>query len=122
MPRSRSFTLIEVLIAVAILATGLMAALYMFPLGMRQLKVSRILMDMSFFAKEKLEEIKTYNIVGDSSGTKGDLEWKISLSEESPLSGVSVRKVILNVKYNLEASTIEEEFVTYLSLEEEAGE
>ena len=114
--KSRGFTLIEVLIAVSILAGGLLAAFYMFPLGMRQLRISRVLMDISFFAKEKLEEIKTYDIVEDSSGTEGDLEWQITLSEENPLSETTVRKIILKVKHKLQATTIEEEFVTYLSL------
>ena len=117
--KRKGFTLIEVLIAVAILAGGLLAAFYMFPLGMRQLRVSRILMDMSFFAKEKLEEIKTYDIVEESSGTEGDIQWQISLSEQSPLSEVTVRKVILTLKHTSQASDIEEEFITYLPLKDE---
>ncbi len=118
-PKSKAFTLIEVLIAVAILAGGLLAVFYMFPLGMRQLRISRILMDMSFFAKEKIEEIKTYDIVEDSSGTKGDIQWQISLSQKSPLASVTVRKVTLKLKHASQASNIEEEFITYLSLKDE---
>ena len=119
MAKNRAFTLIEVLIAISILAGGLVAAMYMFPLGMRQIRVSRALMEISFFAKEKLEEIKTYQIVSDTSGRQGDLEWQIGLSDVAPAGGVSLRKVTLDVKYHLQATTIEEEFITYLAPEGE---
>ncbi|MFC1514738.1 prepilin-type N-terminal cleavage/methylation domain-containing protein [Candidatus Omnitrophota bacterium] len=115
------FTLIEVLIAVAILAGGLLSALYMFPLGMRQLRISRALMDVSFFAKEKLEEIKTYTIVSDASGSEGDIEWQISLTDVSPAGGITLRKVTLKTTYHLQATTLTEEFITYLDPEEDEG-
>lgn len=99
-----------------------MAAFYMFPLGLRQLRISSMLMDMSFLAKEKLSAIKTFNIIEDSSGKEGDLEWSISSEDFQPFTDIKLRKVILKVSCDLETKKIEEEFITYFRIQEEAQE
>ncbi|MCD6539622.1 MAG: type II secretion system protein [Candidatus Omnitrophica bacterium] len=117
----RSFTLIEILVAIAILAGGLLSVFYMFPLALKQLRLSKLLMDTAFLAKKKLEELKTYNIVEEAEGKEGNFDWQISLGEEEVLEGVNLKKLILKVESNSSTTPkLSEEFVTYLPFEEKS--
>lgn len=53
----KSFTLIELLIVIFILVTGVMAVLEAFPLGIRVAKSSQMGTTAAFLAQEKIEEI-----------------------------------------------------------------
>lgn len=98
----------------AILATALFSVFYMFPLGLRQLSYSGALMDISFFAKKKLEEIKTYGVVEESSGKEKNLSWEITLETKKPIQNAEVDKLILFIDYKFGKNSIKEEFITYL--------
>jgi len=119
--RGAGFTLIEVLIAIAILAGGLISIFYMFPLALRQLRLSKVLMETAFLAKKKLEELKTYNIAEEASGREGNFDWQISLGEEELLEGVNLKKFILRIESNSSSiPKLSEEFITYLPFEEKS--
>ncbi|RKY28769.1 MAG: hypothetical protein DRP61_00840 [Candidatus Omnitrophota bacterium] len=119
--RGAGFTLIEVLIAIAILAGGLLSVFYMFPLALRQLRLSKVLMETAFLSKKKLEELKTYNIAEEAEGREGNFDWQISLGEEEVLEGVNLKKFILKIKSNSSgAPKLSEEFITYLPFEEKS--
>lgn len=114
--KKSGFTLIEVLIAMAILASGLLSVFYMFPLALRQLRLSKLLMDASFLAKKKLEEVKTYNGAGEDKGEEKNFSWQVSWGEEKILEGINLRRFALRVESKV-LPKISEEFITYLPLE-----
>ncbi|SRR5258706_11206684 len=66
----RGVTLIELCIALVVLAIGLLAIGQVFPAGSRSSTQSRIRTDASFFAQQKIEELNTisWNDAALSSG------------------------------------------------------
>jgi prepilin-type N-terminal cleavage/methylation domain-containing protein len=57
----RGVTLIELCIALVVLAVGLLAVGQMFPAGQRSSVQSRVRTDASFFVQQKIEELSTLN-------------------------------------------------------------
>lgn len=112
--KTPAFTLIEVFVAFAILTVGMVSVFYMFPLSVRQLKLSRILTDMSLFAQNMFEEIKTYGLTNSSEGVTQNLHWKLYLDNITLVENITLKRVILEVETNFEGSNLKEEFATYL--------
>jgi prepilin-type N-terminal cleavage/methylation domain-containing protein len=54
--RSRGFSLLEILIAIVIFAIGIIAVMYLFPLGVRDITLSKELTAATFMGQAKMEE------------------------------------------------------------------
>ena len=82
------FTLIEVLVAVLILSTGIVFVLRAFDTAVGALAVSRDALDTHLFLKEKISELDSCNSVSifslPSAGSEGGFQWK---SDIKPLDG-----------------------------------
>lgn len=87
--RYKGFTLIEVIIAVAILGVGLMLVIELFSGGLRAGKLSEEYTKATNYARLKLEEIRLNPIIkeGMEEGSfDKDFRWKISIKEVSIIS------------------------------------
>jgi prepilin-type N-terminal cleavage/methylation domain-containing protein len=55
--KSRGFSLLEILIAIVIFAVGIIAVMYLFPLGVRDITLARELTAATFLGQAKMEEM-----------------------------------------------------------------
>lgn len=111
----KGFTLIEIVISMAILAIGLVGILSLFPVGFDSARRSMNLTQASLYAQEKLAEIKTDGFP-EVNTTKGDFadpnyKWELVVSDEAPAG--YLRKVELTVKWNYKNKPHQEVFTTY---------
>lgn len=72
---TKSFTLIELLIAIFILAVGIVGILYMFPMGTRIGKSAQMASVATQLGQAKMEEIifKSYNDISSSTEAYGEI-------------------------------------------------
>ncbi len=79
---SRGFSLIEVLVAIVVLSTGIVAVLYSFDTAVSALAASRDVMRSNLLLQQKLDEISWRGLphadVGEFSGTDSEFYWKIT--------------------------------------------
>jgi type II secretion system protein I len=100
--QSRGFTLVEVLVATVILATGLLGALTAFSMATRVSAVSNDDTLLVYLAEEKLTEIQLLGWEGlPASGARGDFgpahpeyEWRLLVDEPDERNVVRVDLVI----------------------------
>ena len=71
--QKKGFTLVEVLVAVFILAVGISAVLVIFPSGLRVARSSKMATVAVYLAQEKIEEIISQPYAGISSEAKQTL-------------------------------------------------
>jgi prepilin-type N-terminal cleavage/methylation domain-containing protein len=98
----RGFTLVEVLVATVILATGLLGALTAFSMATRVSAVSNHDTLLVYLAEEKLTEIQLLGREGlPATGARGDFgpehpdyEWQLLVGEPDERNVVSVDLVI----------------------------
>lgn len=113
--KKSAFTLIEVLIALFILATGLIFLFNLFLMGWQSLAYGRKLNEVSLLAQQKFEELKTLPTeAGQTSGRQGDFNWKVTLQPLNLTSGATALLAQLDVEFNFQGRAQKERFVTYL--------
>lgn len=124
--RNRGFSLLELIIAVAVLSIGLVGVLQIFPVGLRASQRSGMLTKAAFLAQNKIEEIKIagFDVITELppkiplSGNEGDFEWNISI-DETDLEGLEssdgIRKIIVNISWPERNNTRSKDFITYVT-------
>jgi len=101
--RSKGFTLVEVLVATAILATGLLAALTAFSMASRVTGAARNDTAITFLAQQKLAEIQLLGrqelpagtTAGDFAPDFPQYEWEMTVSEPDELNVTRVHLAIV---------------------------
>ncbi|MEK6732795.1 MAG: prepilin-type N-terminal cleavage/methylation domain-containing protein, partial [Candidatus Omnitrophota bacterium] len=89
------FSLLELIIAIAVLAVGLVGVLQIFPIGLRASQAAGMMTKAAFLAQNKIEDV---NLAGFDaitelppkiplSGKEGDFEWNIKIDDVN-LEGV----------------------------------
>ena len=113
----KGFTLIEIVISMAILAIGLVGILSLFPVGFDSARRSINLTQASLYAQEKLTQIKKdgFPDVGTTNGTftNSKYSWTADVTDETPTG--YLRKVVLTVKWNYKNREHQEIFTTYVA-------
>lgn len=123
---NRGFSLLELIIAIAVLAVGLVGILRIFPVGLRASYRSGMITKAAFLGQNKLEEVKVagFNAITELppkitlSGTEGDFEWEIFIDEvdlEGLESTDNIRKVTVNVSWPERSRTRSKDFITYIT-------
>jgi type IV pilus assembly protein PilV len=122
----KGFSLLELIIAVAVLAVGLVGVLQIFPVGLRASYRSGILTKAAFLAQNKIEEIKMAGFEAvaavppkiNLSGKENDFEWEIFIDEMNP-EGLehpdNMRKITLVVAWMERNRIRSKDFVTYVT-------
>lgn len=113
----KGFTLIEVLVAIAILGLGIVTLFNLFPLGLQSLSYARKLNEVYFLAEKKLEELKLEPQIepGQASGDEKDLHWSISTKTLGLPEGIEVIHAQLEINFGFQGKQQKEIFVTYLT-------
>ena len=121
----KGFTLIEIIMAMAIMAIGIIGVVRLLPVGLRASKSSEIMSRAAFLAQERLEELKLAGFDELSSpnpsiemeGEQGDYAWAAEVSEIE-LEGVynceDIRQLTLEVSWEEKGKTRSQAFVTYI--------
>jgi prepilin-type N-terminal cleavage/methylation domain-containing protein len=126
MDRKKGFSLLELIIAIAVLAIGLVGVLQVFPIGLRLSQRAGMITKASFLAQNKMEDIKLAGFGAITevpskialSGRDGDFEWVVKIDNVS-LEGVesisNMRKIIVTVTWPEQNTTRSKEFITYVT-------
>jgi general secretion pathway protein I len=111
----KGFTLLEIVIALAIFAIGLVGLLSLFPVGFQSAKKASDLTQATIYAQEKMEELKQsdFDSISDSSGTFSDSRFSWDLATSSVSTGL--KKLELTVSWTERGKNYNEEFVTYVA-------
>ena len=122
----RGFSLLELIIAIAVLAVGLVGVLQIFPIGLRASQRAGIMTKAAFLAQNKIEDIKLagFDAITELppkiplSGKDGDFEWNIKIDDVN-LEGVEntseMRKVTVILTWPERNTTRSKEFITYVT-------
>ena len=111
------FSLIEVILALAILIIGLVGVIVLFPVGLRASRQASVLSEETLLAQSHLEEIKTlgYEKIDTKEGTYKNFKWQIAFEEIAP-EGVNdssgLRKAVVTVTWNQGGQEKKDSFVT----------
>jgi len=126
MKNKQGFSLLELIIAIAVLAVGLVGILQIFPIGLRASQRAGMMTKASFLAQNKMEDVKLagFDAITELppkiplSGSDGDLEWAIKIDNVS-LEGVELqddmRKIIVTISWPERNTTRSKEFITYVT-------
>lgn len=122
----RGFSLLELIIAIAVLAIGLVGVLQIFPVGLRASYRSGMVTKAAFLAQNKMEEVKMAGFDAITAlppkislaGTEGDFEWEIFI-DEPDLDGLesseNLKKVTVTISWVERNRTRTKDFVTYIT-------
>ncbi|MBU4312589.1 MAG: prepilin-type N-terminal cleavage/methylation domain-containing protein [Candidatus Omnitrophica bacterium] len=122
----KGFSLLELIIAVAVLAIGLVGILQIFPVGLRASYRAGMVTKAAFLAQNKIEEIKIsgFDAITELppkiplSGSEGDFEWEIAIDEvdlEGLESDDDIRQITVTVNWPERNRTRSKDFVTYVT-------
>ncbi|MDD4939707.1 MAG: prepilin-type N-terminal cleavage/methylation domain-containing protein [Candidatus Omnitrophica bacterium] len=113
----RGYTLVEVLIAIFILGLGVVTLTNLFPLGLQAFSYARKLNEVYFLAEKKLEELKLEpNLsAGQTSGVERDLNWKITVAPVTPLEGIELNYVELEINFYFQGRMQRQRVITYFN-------
>ena len=122
----RGFSLLELIIAIAVLAVGLVGVLQIFPIGLRASQRAGIMTKAAFLAQNKIEDIKLagFDAITELppkiplSGKDGDFEWNIKIDDVN-LEGIEnsseMRKVTVILTWPERNTTRSKDFITYVT-------
>ena len=124
--KKRGFSLLELIIAIAVLAIGLVGILQIFPIGLRASQRAGMMTKVTFLAQNKIEDVKLTGFDEITalppkiplSGREGDFEWNIKIDEvelEGIASDSDIRKVTVTITWPERNTTRSKDFVTYVS-------
>jgi prepilin-type N-terminal cleavage/methylation domain-containing protein len=113
---ARGFTLVEVLIALAVLALGIVSLFNIFPSAWHSFAYSRKINQVTQLAQHKLEELKSveHPAPATTSGKESDLIWNMSVGKKTLEPGVELLQVELIVTFSLRGTEYAEKFITYI--------
>jgi len=126
MKANKGFSLLELIIAIAVLAIGLIGVLQIFPVGLRASQRAGMMTKASFLAQNKIEDVKLagFDAITELppkiplSGKDGDFEWSVKIGNVS-LEGVEssrdMRKIIVTISWPERNTTRSKEFITYVT-------
>ena len=118
----RGFTLLEIVIALAIFAVGLVGLLSLFPVSFQSAKRATDLTEATIYAQEIIEDLKRqgYDNITDGTTTDNSISGtsrftydKIVTSGGSLPSGL--RKISITMEWIEGGKTYDEDFVTYVA-------
>lgn len=124
--RNKGFSLLELIIAIGVLAVGLVGVLQIFPVGLRTSQRAGMLTKAAFLAQNKIEEAKMSGFDAITAlppkiqltGTDGDFEWIIAVDKVN-LDGLNnsdgIRKVTLTVSWVERSRIRSKDFITYVT-------
>lgn len=127
MRKLKAFTILEVVIALAILIIGLVGILSLFPVGFNASRRASMLTKATIYAQQKMEDIKRagYSNLPASGPPSGwiyfkdtddndiDLEWQTTVSADIPPG--NLKMVTLEVRWKEKGVYNVEKFVTYIA-------
>jgi len=123
---SKGFSLLELIIAIAVLAIGLVGVLQIFPIGLRASQRAGMMTKASFLAQNKIEDVKLagFDAIAELppkiplSGKDGDFEWVVKIDNVS-LEGVEsqddMRKITVTINWPERNITRSRDFITYVN-------
>ena len=122
----KGFSLLELIIAIGVLAIGLVGILQIFPVGLRASYRSGMMTKAAFLAQNKMEELKVAGfdaIIEEPpkfplSGTEQDFDWEVFIDEVN-LNGLessdNIRKATIRLTWIERNRTRSKDFVTYIA-------
>jgi len=125
MSNKKGFSLLELIIAIAVLTIGLVGVLQIFPIGLRASQRAGMLTKASFLAQNKIEDVRLagFDAITELppkiplSGKDGDFEWAIKIDDIS-LEGVEsnsdMKKVTVIITWPERNTTRSKDFITYV--------
>jgi prepilin-type N-terminal cleavage/methylation domain-containing protein len=122
----KGFSLLEVVISLAILVIGIVGVIRAIPIALRLSKRSEVYSKVAILAQEKMEEVKLagYDKISqeppliEREGKEGNFNWEIQIEQvdlpdlEKPNN---VRKIILTIEWLERQSKKSEDFVSYVA-------
>jgi len=122
----RAFTLIEIIMAMAIMAVGIIGVVRLLPVGLRASKSSEMISKAAFLAQKQLEQLKLAGfdaLIEDTpsvplEGEEGNYSWQAEISEVSLaglMSSEDIRQLTLIVSWQQTGRTQSETFATYIA-------
>ena len=123
---NKGFSLLELIIAIAVLAVGLVGVLQIFPIGLRASQRAGMMTKAAFLAQNKIEDVKLagFDAITELppkiplSGKDGDFEWNIKIDDVN-LEGVEntseMRKVTVILTWPERNTTRSKDFITYVT-------
>jgi len=131
MKKTSAFTLIEIVIALAVLIVGLVGVVAVIPMGQRSSKEAAVLTQATLVATEKIAEVKAhgYDIISQEpppfalTGTKADIAWEVQISDvlDSDFTGFvtlplqNLKKIIIIVSYQIKRKTRQDSYHTFVA-------
>ena len=112
---NKSFTLVEIIASLLVLAVGLLGLLSVFPVGFDASRKANDLTEMTILAKDKLEDLKRlgYASLADDNGTFAGTSYDWDVDET--LISTGLRRVDLTIRWTRRANNYIETFVTYMA-------
>ncbi|MFH1854752.1 MAG: prepilin-type N-terminal cleavage/methylation domain-containing protein [Candidatus Omnitrophota bacterium] len=126
MINKKGFSLLELIIAIGVLAIGLVGVLQIFPVGLRASQRAGMITKAAFLAQNKMEEVKMagFDAITELppkiplAGSDSDFEWGIAI-DKVDLNGLdnsdNIRKVIVTINWDERLKKRSKEFVTYVT-------
>ena len=115
MKKVRGFTLLEIVMALAIFAVGLVGLLSLFPVGFQVSKRASDLTEATIYAQEKIEDLKKDGYGIPPGTTIGSFDSRFSWSLDVSILSTGLKEIKLTVNYTEGGKSYSEDFVTYMA-------
>lgn len=121
----KAFTLIEIIMAMAIMVVGIIGVVRLLPVGLRASKSAEMMSKAAFLAQEKMEELKLAGFEELSApdptvaleGEEGEYSWTAEICEvslEGVITSEDIRSLNLTVSWQEKGKPRSQSFVTYI--------